>query len=105
MPVAEDEKSVPQDVSISPEAPSLDGELFKQRGVDEAGRFAGVHALVVDEETNRKIRRKIDWHMLPIMGFLYMLQYLDKTTLSYASSMNLKSDININSAQYSWYVF
>jgi hypothetical protein len=99
-----DEKGTPQDVSTSPEDPSLDSEIFNRGGVDEAGRFAGVHALIVDEDTNRKLRRKIDWHMLPLMGFLYMLQYLDKTTLSYASSMNLKTDINIDSAQYSWYV-
>jgi hypothetical protein len=99
-----DEKGIPQDESMSPEAPSLDDDLFNHRGVDEAGRFAGVHSLIVDEDTSRKLRCKIDWHMLPIMGFLYMLQYLDKTTLSYASSMNLKTDINIDSAQYSLYV-
>jgi ACS family allantoate permease-like MFS transporter len=101
----EDEKSNTQDISVCPEAPSVDGKLFKQQGVDEAGVFAGIHAIDIDEETNRKLRRKIDWHMLPLMGCLYMLQYLDKTTLSYASSMNLKTDININSAQYSWSVF
>ncbi|GME34470.1 putative transporter [Neofusicoccum parvum] len=33
---------------------------------------------------------------------LYLLQYLDKTTLSYASSMGIVADAGLSAAQYSW---
>ena len=31
-----------------------------------------------------------------------MLQYLDKTALSYASSMGIKTDIHMSASEYSW---
>ena len=58
--------------------------------------------LVLDEATNRRLLRKIDWHLLPIMCFVYGLNFLDKTTLSYASITGLQQDIHISGAQYSW---
>lgn len=36
------------------------------------------------------------------MGVLYSLQYLDKTTLSYAASMGIMKDNNLSSWQYAW---
>ncbi|KAI7972883.1 hypothetical protein EIK77_000770 [Talaromyces pinophilus] len=33
---------------------------------------------------------------------LYMLQYLDKTALSYASSMGIKTDTHMSASEYSW---
>lgn len=58
--------------------------------------------LVLDEATNRRLLRKIDWHLLPIMCFVYGLNFLDKTTLSYASITGLQQDIHISGADYSW---
>jgi hypothetical protein len=34
---------------------------------------------------SRRVRRKADLILLPILGFCYFLQFLDKQTLSYAS--------------------
>jgi MFS transporter, ACS family, allantoate permease len=65
----------------------------------------------IDEETNKRLLRKIDWHLIPIMCVVYGLNYLDKTTISYASIMGiklppsdnkLKSGINLTGGQYSW---
>lgn len=36
------------------------------------------------------------------MAIVYGLNYLDKTTLSYASITGLRPDIHIDGAQYSW---
>ncbi|KAE9965431.1 hypothetical protein EG328_009661 [Venturia inaequalis] len=41
----------------------------------------------IDEATNKRLLRKIDMNLMPIMCLVYGLNYLDKTTLSYASVM------------------
>jgi MFS transporter, ACS family, allantoate permease len=40
--------------------------------------------IVLNEETNRRLLRKIDRNIMPLMCIVYGLNYLDKTTLSYA---------------------
>ncbi|EAU29865.1 predicted protein [Aspergillus terreus NIH2624] len=56
----------------------------------------------LDEATNKRLLRIIDWRMMPIMCFVYGMNYLDKTTLSYASVMGIKDDINLKGDQYQW---
>ncbi|OIW30898.1 MFS general substrate transporter [Coniochaeta ligniaria NRRL 30616] len=101
-----DEKMV--DVEAKPHAPSSTdgdkavGDVLLDAAPDEALKLVGLHRVEIDEETNKRICRKIDFHMLPIMCTLYGLQYLDKTTLSYASILGLMTDTHISSYQYGW---
>ncbi|OCK81997.1 membrane transporter [Lepidopterella palustris CBS 459.81] len=75
--------------------------------------FAGYEGQVIeiDEETNRRLLRKIDMNLMPILCLVYGLNYLDKTTLSYASIMGIKkphtdnpmtSGVDLTGNQYSW---
>ncbi|KAL5002005.1 major facilitator superfamily domain-containing protein [Aspergillus recurvatus] len=50
----------------------------------------------------RKVRWKIDCVLLPLLGVCYMLQFLDKQTLSYASLLGILEDINLVDGQFSW---
>ncbi|KAJ5306526.1 hypothetical protein PENANT_c031G05383 [Penicillium antarcticum] len=59
-------------------------------------------AIELDEATNRRLVRTIDWHIMPIMCFVYAMNFLDKTTLSYASIMGLKEDLHLIDDQYQW---
>ncbi|KAL5342334.1 putative MFS allantoate transporter [Aspergillus crustosus] len=72
-----------------------------EEGEDEALKY--IHAIPVSytEEDERRVRRKIDFYMLPWMCGLYLLQYLDKTALSYASSMGIRTDNNMTPDDYS----
>lgn len=45
----------------------------------------------LSEREEKAIIRRIDLCLLPLMFFSYLLQYLDKTTLSYASILGLLS--------------
>ncbi|KAL1977290.1 hypothetical protein VTN31DRAFT_149 [Thermomyces dupontii] len=63
---------------------------------------AGGQAITIDDETNRRLLRTIDWHMMPLMCVVYMMNYLDKTTLSYASVMGLKEDLHLVGDNYQW---
>ncbi|SGZ56557.1 CIC11C00000003657 [Sungouiella intermedia] len=81
---------------------------------DEAGKNADMvvgldlfeHAqeLSDDEiaEELRKIRRKIDWRLLPILCVTYTLQFLDKLSLNYASAYSFKEDLGLTGQKYSW---
>ncbi|PLN80254.1 putative MFS allantoate transporter [Aspergillus taichungensis] len=59
-------------------------------------------AIELDEATNKRLLRRIDWHMMPIMCVVYGMNYLDKTTLSYASVMGIKEDLSLKHDQYQW---
>jgi hypothetical protein len=51
---------------------------------------------------NRRLLRKIDLVILPILLIVYFLQALDKATLAYASVFGLITDTNLQGEEYSW---
>jgi hypothetical protein len=78
-------------------------------------------APVLDDEKNRKLLRKIDMHLMPVvrslaldcapdrrrsrpqMCFTYALQYYDKVLLSQAAIFGLRTDLGIEDGlKYSW---
>lgn len=77
--------------------------LAHSHDADEAMKaFEAGEILEIDEATNKRLLRIIDWHMLPLMCTVYGLNYLDKTTLSYASIMGIKKDIGLVGDDYQW---
>jgi hypothetical protein len=75
------------------------------RGKDKAAELLAANDRVnVTPEENKRVLRKIDLVILPILLSVYFLQSLDKTTLSYASVFGLIQDAKLdpNSQQYSW---
>ena len=58
--------------------------------------------IAIDEELKTRLLRKIDLHIMPIMCIVYGLNYLDKTTLSYASIMGLVTDLDLTKSNYQW---
>ena len=79
--------------------------LEHSHDADEAMKaFAGHEGQVVtlDKATNRRLLRIIDWHLMPIMCVVYGMNFLDKTTLSYASIMGIKEDIGLVGNDYQW---
>lgn len=84
---------------------SAHGKVVKVTGdVDEAMRVALEidEDVVVDEATNKKLLRKIDLYLLPLICLLYAFQFMDKTTTSYAAVMGFKEDFNMVGDMYSW---
>jgi MFS transporter, ACS family, allantoate permease len=70
---------------------------------DEAMKaFESGEIIEIDEATNKRLLRTIDLHLLPLMCVVYGLNYLDKTTLSYASIMGLQKDIHLVGDNYQW---
>jgi len=68
---------------------------------DAALAVIGDERVELTEEDNRRIRRKTDLHILPILIWVYFLQVMDKTTLGYAAVFGLQSDTHLTGKQYS----
>ncbi|KAL8872518.1 MAG: hypothetical protein Q9174_001862 [Haloplaca sp. 1 TL-2023] len=58
--------------------------------------------LLLDEATSKRLLKKIDLHLMPLLCIIYGLNYLDKTTLSYASVMGIRTDIGLTGDDYQW---
>lgn len=72
---------------------------------DEAmAAFQDGQAVDVDEDTNRRLLRKIYRYILPIICAVYCMNYLDETSLSYANIMGLNEDIHLVEDNYQWSV-
>lgn len=59
--------------------------------------------LLADEANVRKVVRKVDMRILPLLAVTYVLQYIDKLALGYAAVFDLFSDTKISQNQYSWF--
>ncbi|KAF2625504.1 MFS general substrate transporter [Macroventuria anomochaeta] len=73
----------------------------KDQVLTELGDVLATREALSPEE-DRRILRKIDLNLLPIMGLSYMFQFLDKSALGYTAIMGLQTDLNMSGGQYSW---
>ncbi|KAI2602046.1 major facilitator superfamily domain-containing protein [Hypoxylon sp. NC1633] len=50
----------------------------------------------------RRVLRKIDMRIMPMVFAVYLFMLIDKNSLSYAALMNIKTDTHLSADQYSW---
>jgi MFS family permease len=74
-------------------------EMLQEDPVDLLAHDTNVY-FDVDEE--KRVLRKIDWRVLPLMLGAYFLQQLDKSSLSYTSVFNIQTDAHLHGKEYSW---
>lgn len=53
-----------------------------------------------DEKMTRKLVRKLDSHILPVLVILYLLSFLDRTNIGNARLANLEEDLNMGGLDY-----
>ena len=78
------------------------GEVKDVRNADAALEFLRSEGEVreMTKEDEKKLLRKIDWMIMPLMFGCYCLQYLDKILINYAAVMGIKEDANITGNQF-----
>lgn len=54
------------------------------------------------ERDAARVRRKLDFILLPMMCGTYMISFLDKQTLNYSNAYGLQEDTNMTGDDYSW---
>ena len=94
-------------VTFDEAQPDSDGGHKKLEAGDMSRSESGWSDGFTDEERARLDKRvllKTDFAMLPLMGIIVMLQYLDKAILSYAALLGLTTDLKLDpmSNEYSW---
>ncbi|KAG6327518.1 hypothetical protein ID866_11571 [Astraeus odoratus] len=71
------------------------------RDVDVAAKVNMKAVPLTDEEALR-LRRKIDWHIMPLMCIMYLVTFMDKTTLGQAAVLGIIDDAHLTTNQYNW---
>lgn len=97
-----------------PSAATGEGHITVEtlRDADEALSFLENHpraaeiaeegnAILEDPKRLRRLVRKIDFTIAPLLAAVYFLQFLDKTTLSYTAVMGIRTDTHLKGQQYS----
>lgn len=71
---------------------------------DPALHFIAGEEIEYTPEEEKSVLRKIDWALMPMLCWIYALQFADKTSLNYSSLMGIREDTRLDprSQQYSW---
>ncbi|KIP01937.1 hypothetical protein PHLGIDRAFT_79872 [Phlebiopsis gigantea 11061_1 CR5-6] len=69
---------------------------FSGAQVDTAAQLVAGQEFELDPQEALRIRKKIDWHILPLMCMLYWVQFMDKTTLGSSSILGIRQFISAN---------
>ncbi|KZT50547.1 MFS general substrate transporter [Calocera cornea HHB12733] len=88
--------SVPAPAAAPQESASLSSA---EADYNEKGRSPG---LQYTKEEEKRVVRKIDLMVLPILSVTFCLQYLDKTALNYANLFGMQTSLHLTSDQFSW---
>lgn len=78
-------------------SPALSAQLD-----DNYALYKAEDAQNIDPTEAKRVLRKIDLQILPILFVTYLLQYLDKNGINYASVYGLQKGTNLHGQDYSW---
>ncbi|EJD48687.1 MFS general substrate transporter [Auricularia subglabra TFB-10046 SS5] len=88
---------------------SVASPQFERPGQSSKGKDAALEILgdgttrhEFSEEDDRRVLRKIDFWVMPIVLMVYFLQQLDKSSVSYTSVFGLVEQTGLVGKQYSW---
>ncbi|XXH01082.1 hypothetical protein Hte_007433 [Hypoxylon texense] len=70
--------------------------------VGTAPNGAGVAVGGIGPDEARRILRRIDWRIMPLLFLTYCFNFMDKTILSSASVFGLRQDTHLQGSNYSW---
>ncbi|KAL1614556.1 hypothetical protein SLS56_012064 [Neofusicoccum ribis] len=91
----------PKSEMVSDVAAHHDGKLTP----DDIGVAAIAEAGEVENYTpadEKRVRWKIDLHLMPLLMVTYLIQFLDKSCISYSALWGMRKDVGLHGSQYSW---
>lgn len=86
--------TVEDDVEVSPTISAKHDDNY-----DIYKRYQGVD---YTPEEAKRVLWKIDCRVVPILFLIYLIQYLDKNSLNFASVYGLKTATKLEGQDYSW---
>ncbi|KAK7750344.1 hypothetical protein SLS62_007752 [Diatrype stigma] len=93
-------------VDDGPKSSSAEEKLVvegSERDLDDTYEvFREGEGLEFNEQDEKKVLRKIDYRVVPILFVTYLLQYLDKNSINFANTFGLQDGTNLEGQDYSW---
>ena len=86
------------DIKTSPAPPSDTSSQLD----DTYEAYKSNKGVGIDPAEAKQTLKKIDTRIVPILFFAYLLQYLDKNGINYASAFGLQEGTNLKGQDYSW---
>jgi len=56
----------------------------------------------IDPEIEKRVRRKLDMRIVPLLAALYLLAFLDRSNIGNARIAGMEEDLHLSSSQYQW---
>lgn len=66
---------------------------------------AGVEAEPIDRTAEKKLLRKIDWHLIPILWLLFLCAFIDRINIGNARIQGLEKDLHMKGNDYNIALF
>ncbi|KAL5420513.1 hypothetical protein PMIN04_006451 [Paraphaeosphaeria minitans] len=76
-------------------------EADRVEGDAEAGAGADAR-MQIDPEMEKRVRRKLDWHIIPLVSALYLLAFLDRSNIGNARTAGMSEDLDLDGEKYDW---
>ncbi|WVQ78516.1 hypothetical protein IAT38_000602 [Cryptococcus sp. DSM 104549] len=89
-----DTKQQPLDIDYKPEIEHVESQLPDKHA---QGGFVYVPGSIEE----RKLVRKIDRHLIPMLWLMYVFNYIDRTNIGNAKTGGMQADLNLSSSDYS----
>ncbi|KAF2137338.1 uncharacterized protein K452DRAFT_111817 [Aplosporella prunicola CBS 121167] len=99
--MALDDKTVLSNTDIEP-ASGVESTTGSSDLDDNYDVYKRNQNLGIDEAEAKRVLRKIDMRIVPILFMTYLLQYLDKNGINYASVYGLQKGTHLKGDEYSW---
>ncbi|TRM57618.1 major facilitator superfamily domain-containing protein [Schizophyllum amplum] len=97
---ASDDQVEDVDVLSDANAPGPSKQGAGDAALELLGRSDARREITAEEDA--RVRRKIDLWLMPVIVMVYMLQQLDKSSLSYTSAFGIVADAGLKGQEYSW---
>ncbi|KAF9792773.1 MFS general substrate transporter [Thelephora terrestris] len=78
------------------------GALVTSQEVDIGAEFTAGKVIHLDPEEALRLRRKLDWHLLPLMCVLYLVTFIDKITLGQSAVLGIIKSNHLSANQFNW---
>lgn len=59
-------------------------------------------AFSIDPGVEKRLIRKLDWNLVPLVSVLYLLAFIDRSNIGNANTAGMKTDLNYSTQQYQW---
>lgn len=57
-----------------------------------------------DTKRRKKLLRKIDWRLLPVLSLFYLISFMDRANIGNAKLQGLEEDLKLTPSEYNWSV-